>query len=496
MAYSVLLNPKRRSRYNNYGDEGLQLVEHPQQVLTKLGPSVIFRNFQKNNEDRKWLGILYLGLFLYGLIQPVVVAAKSDGSVSTSWASVWTPTWILDLLMFASIVWSYTKKDEPEWREDQDGERAPELGWLLNNHDNLVNTCIFMLYFMGQVMIIYQLDNGSENWFGTFFPWYCYEIWHIGIRIKGAFLDAHSYPVLHPTQQEPAISQMENGGDRSRINSTVTVDDVWTDVEGENSLLSAGKLHPEDEADVYEYYRKIGSQKDKQRHVYNGVLRLTFSLMLASKLQTDESMYWSVAFIPMWIWLIMRNVVACWYGHLGVQTADGVDFGAIYSGNSKGVEELARGKYSLMMMATCFFMFFCQGIPLFMVIALEAFATGVRAPAMSLSVVLMPFWIAMILMFCCCICFVVGATCTNPDDLDKKITEYEQKAQEVATKAATNAMEDNMGKMLESPLINPEDLTDEQKQQISEGNFDSLGEQISPMQKAMMKSMMAKAQQN
>ena len=497
-AYKVLLNPQRRRRFNLYGDEGLELVEHPQQVLTKLGPSVLLRNFQKNEGGKKWLGILYLLLFMYGLIQPVVIAAKADDEIKTGWISCWTPTWCLDLIMFATIFWSYFHKDEPEWREDKDGEEIIDHGWFLNNHDKLVNTCIFLLYFMGQCMILYQLDYGTSNWFGIFSPWYCYEIWHVGIRTHGAFMSDHKYPVLHPTEQEPNISQMEAGNqdlDQDHDYDSAVGDDdiIFTDVEGESSLLQPGKLSPEEEAEVYEYYRKIGAQKDKQRHIFNGVLRFTFSLMLASKLQNDSSMYWSVTFIPMWLWLILRNCFACYYGRLGLESADGVDFGSIYSGNSKGVEELAKGKYSLTMMLTCFVMFFCQGVPLFMVISLEAFATQVRAPAMSLGVVLVPFWISMIVMFCCCMCFVAGATCTNPDEIDSKISEYELKAQEAATRAAQQAVESNMSQMLEAPLINPEDLTDEQKQEISEGNFDSLGDQISPMQKAMMNVMMSSA---
>jgi hypothetical protein len=301
-----------------------------------VNPSELIKNFKRNQGDRYKVAI-FLGL-IFGiiLIMPIVFSLKCDGTLTNApWAAIWTPVWVIDLLLFLAAC--FLCADRGETHED-DTEPVVEKITPTVKVINFLETVMFILI---QIFVAVRLDKDVDwSWGATFSPWYIYECISVASLIGPAFT-----PVAPPPAGGNAPSVEEGEPDQ------------------DPRIVSQMK-----------YFEKLVNQVSAKVQIVCSLLRLWQAIFLAVKLD-DGDWDWGLVFLPTWLYFFFQVLVSRYYRVvaerllLGLSKADLLNRMAA---GGEGVDPLDGVKYQQyeQMMATGTTVLCAQIAPLFMAIML------------------------------------------------------------------------------------------------------------------------------
>ncbi|KAI8091605.1 hypothetical protein BDF21DRAFT_449022 [Thamnidium elegans] len=172
-AYEVLGDEQKRRVYDKYGELGLQMMD------TVVSP--LF-----NPEIESMLCSLLMSisfLFCLVIIFLVFLTVKIDSFVTWSWAVVWTPAWIINFIVFYSIlryIVMRSDKQEPEDEHEKDEtNRLKHHNQQLKKIKKLMTLFNFLLCLLFQIFIVIRLDE-KVMWSAciVFIPYFIFEATH------------------------------------------------------------------------------------------------------------------------------------------------------------------------------------------------------------------------------------------------------------------------------------------------------------------------------
>lgn len=292
-AYEVLIDTKRRKLYDELGASGLKLLESPQEV----NPAELIKNFQKNKADRCTIALLFLFLIFSLLVLPVLFSLKCDG-LNIPWTALWTPMWIVDVLLLVSIIAvCFMKKkkskdsedstslqedmiDEENDDDDTDGPSLPE---------KVINFIVTTSFVLAQIFLVMRLDENIQwNWFAVFAPWFAYEAVSV---LSVLFYGTAFSSIPSPTQYDPSIN---------------------TDDSGDEYLMR--KVTEE-----MEYFKKLILKSSDRKQVVVSVLRAWLAIFLAVKANHSVDWNWGLVLLPIWVYLFFSYIESYNYRQWGNQ---------------------------------------------------------------------------------------------------------------------------------------------------------------------------------
>lgn len=165
--------------YDKYGELGLQMMD------TVVSP--LF-----NPEVEAMLCTLLMSislLFTLTIIFFVFLTLRIDTFVLWPWATVWIPAWIINIIVFYSIMRYIVAKQEEKEEEDEDEKEDNDQVKRLKQHERhlqkarkfivLLNFTLFLLF---QIFIVIRLD-GVVLWSAciVFIPYFVFEAVHLFI---------------------------------------------------------------------------------------------------------------------------------------------------------------------------------------------------------------------------------------------------------------------------------------------------------------------------
>ncbi|GAA5803976.1 hypothetical protein HPULCUR_009461 [Helicostylum pulchrum] len=175
-AYEVLGDEQKRRVYDKYGELGLQMMD------TVVSP--LF-----NPEIESMLCSLLMSislLFCLIIIFLVFLTVKIDSLVTWSWAVVWTPAWIINFIVFYTVLrYVVLRSDKPEAEDDHEKEDTDETNRLKHHNQQLkrikklMTLFNFLLCLLFQIFIVVRLDE-KVTWSAciVFIPYFIFEATH------------------------------------------------------------------------------------------------------------------------------------------------------------------------------------------------------------------------------------------------------------------------------------------------------------------------------
>lgn len=507
----VLLDYHRRSNYDLLGREGLKVYEDPSYLTQKGKYSFLLSNFQTNTEPRLIVILFSLLAFLWILLQPALVANKFDEEYASSytWVAIWTPSWVGDAYLFADSIAAFFIRWDFEEEDFDTVYHTPDPNWLKTHFPTVRRLLHVVLFIIFQAIVLNKADNQYDgSWWGILVPWYIYEIIWIALGIYHGFFVV----IRHPTSENELTSAVvtatkewdQEGGGRNESTDIETGGHESNEMQPKDESGSLVPTHhevqPVEKQRLFAYYQDLIHQKHDQHAVFNSSMRLCLAFMLAAKLE-GANFNWGITFWPVWVWLVVRNFMACHYAERGADEGKHVDFRALYvNGMSVEVEQVAKAGYFFEMVGNALLMCLCQVVPCFIFIGLACAFQHVVPPAMTVTVALFPFWFFFSLCSLCCACFCACGFCVSPETVDAAAEDAREKAlatgAHLMEEAAEGGMEESMQGLLSGPEnIDMDSMTTEQKDALMEGDFEKAGLTLNPMQAAMMKTMIKQQKQ-
>jgi hypothetical protein len=172
----VLGDEEKRRVYDKYGDLGLQMMG------TMMSPL-----FDPKIESMLCTLLLSMALLLILIIIFFVfLTVRIDSQVVWSWAVVWIPAWIINIIVFFSIlqyIMAYKGKDKQDQYFDKEDETSDQEAKRLKQHNRQVRIAAkslllfnFGLALLFQIFIVIRLDN-RVAWTAcqVFIPYFVYE---------------------------------------------------------------------------------------------------------------------------------------------------------------------------------------------------------------------------------------------------------------------------------------------------------------------------------
>mmetsp|Transcript_22986 Transcript_22986/g.38476 ORF Transcript_22986/g.38476 Transcript_22986/m.38476 type:complete len:543 (-) Transcript_22986:1096-2724(-) len=373
-AYDVLSDPKRKKLYDQLGLTGLKLMENP----TEVDPMVILKNYQKNRKDRMLVVLLVAFVFAAVLILPILFSLKSDGTLggNASWVAIWTPMWIVDVVMVMGATMVLCDGSEPEQNtgDDEDEEPPEEKLPLMERAYNWFQTAVFVWL---QVFVLLKLDNTmwKRTWFEIFIPWFVYESLVIGNNVRAA---VSSVP---KPQHEDIASLLEEGQN------------------GEEEVFMM-KIELESK-----YFDKVLERNDACKAIMSSLLRVWLAIFLALKAEGSVQWNYGLVLLPIWVYFFMQYLLVFVYRSWGSSKLEGLDMEAIEAGEEKDALKVVSAQQGSHLVSTSMLLCALQCAPLFMAVLLISRLES--SANISTFVIILPVF----LVIGCCCCGVFCGIC-------------------------------------------------------------------------------------
>lgn len=380
-AYEVLSDPKRRKRYDQLGLLGLKILENPRDI----NPSELIKNFKRNQKDRFKIAVLLGLLFGIVLIFPIIFALQCDGTLRASWLAIWTPAWLIDLLLLLTAFYLCGHQEDP----NEDGSEVPEKLTTMTKLINFLETVLFILI---QIFVLMRLDKAVMwSWTSTFSPWYIYEIVSVCSLVGPAFTK-----VTPPDETSPP--SVEEGRDDEQIDP---------------------RIPPQ-----INYFEKLVTQISSKVQIVCSLLRLWQAIFLAIKLD-NGSWSWGLVFLPIWIYFAFQYGVSKYYRIAGERILQGLNYSDLQSRLASGgpVDPLHNVKYQQyeQLSATGVTVVCAQIVPIFMSIMLTF---RLEHETYSTFLIILPVFIIVGCCCCCSMCCVAFMPYMLGDEMEAQTSPY------------------------------------------------------------------------
>lgn len=137
-AYATLSDPQRRQVYDRFGEQGVQIME--QAAAYGVPPWLLNPAAQSG-----LLCVLLVVVVGLVVVFPVILTMRIDGGLAWPWPAVFTPFWLVDLLVLALAAASPRDRDAGCWR-------------CVPNRRQ-VNLALLLAF---QLLLAYKLDAGEQ----------------------------------------------------------------------------------------------------------------------------------------------------------------------------------------------------------------------------------------------------------------------------------------------------------------------------------------------
>ena len=332
-AYTVLVDPKRRRLYDQLGETGLKLVEDPTALMAPEMQAKVIGNFQKNAKDRYLLLLLILAVYSSIASFPILFAAKCDGYIpGVSWAALWTPLWLADLVLLLGAFFSFVVREEVE---DEEGNPKPVPFTAADWADCSLNLALSSLYTLLQVFLVLRLDRAVLwSWFAVFAPWFAYDGLSLLARFHPAFLATVPHPdakIKNKGKDKGKEEDKGTGKDKAGAGAGAGAD-ADADAEKGEGGKSKQEQEQEDEEQSEEekfeaeadYYQHLMQQRADQQGVALNAARIWLAAFLATKLnnitntistaegqaQAGADWSWWLVLLPVWVFVAYKYAAA------------------------------------------------------------------------------------------------------------------------------------------------------------------------------------------
>jgi len=403
-AYEVLVDPKRRTLYDELGESGMKLLDSPHDI----NPLSLVKNFQKNKKDRASLLLLIFLIFILLFIFPILIALKCDNRISASWIAVWVPMWTIDFMFIISAGLLFTVPSKGRGRrevgsmdEDDEDSESIEVPFILKI-STLIRTILFILI---QVFILIKLDGDiSWSWFIVFSPWILYEFVISIPLIPLAFF--------------------------SRI-------PLYRDEESNENLLSKDYSNTSNEEQYNQnlkaendYFEKILEKMRSRKTIIISSLRCWFAIFLALKLDSDIIWNWGIIFLPIWTSFVVEYQFIQNLRSWSKLKATGLDVDSIISGQDTDPSHANQLRQSKELSAASNFSLIVLSIIVYVVV-MEVIRLSIKH--FSFFIVELPIFI----MLSCCSCVVLCTFCCLANMDVNELSEHEIMRNDVDSSIST-----------------------------------------------------------
>jgi len=259
-AFEVLSDTSRRRYYDEFGENGLKLMES-----TKDGNVLeLLKNFQDNKLDCILLSFMILFFFIFVLALPILFCLRADETITTPWSIIWVPMWFVDALLLIiailALFFTFHQEIDPEDKES-----------------NLVLSKLYFffkvsLFVLSQLFVILKLDAYiSWSWLVVLIPVFLFEIMTIAASIPVAYNN-----ITKPNYDNLASSLLEDPDELKIFKLTMDA----------------------------EYHEKILKKLSAIRYIVVSILICVLVLLIGVKLDKINDMSWGLVFVPVWIYFI------------------------------------------------------------------------------------------------------------------------------------------------------------------------------------------------
>ncbi|KAJ3413505.1 hypothetical protein HDV05_007888 [Chytridiales sp. JEL 0842] len=270
-AYEVLSDEKKRKIYNQYGEQGIAMMD----TIPFLDPEIML-----GLNKFILVGTIFVILLL---LFPIFIALKVDGKISWSWSAVFSPSYIAFSGLIVGLFMLLLKEDPEDEEEDEESQdqETNEDGEPIRNENKkkkkgkskslqdifpkVLTVGYFLLVAIFDVLVALKLDNViTSSWWTVFVPWFLMEVYHfIGGGIMLAFKFSEGVIMMVP----PTTFSGEEGPQYT-------------------SRPMTGKEKLQAVVDVYLTF----------------ALRLAQVILVVTKITSAPDLGWAVVFIPTFLY--------------------------------------------------------------------------------------------------------------------------------------------------------------------------------------------------
>ncbi|RHY71720.1 hypothetical protein DYB30_000731 [Aphanomyces astaci] len=253
-AYDILSDPKQRDIYDMMGEDGVKLVHQYGDLRPDELLAAMLNSLAQSGPLGKCIIFSFVAVFLcFFILIPLFVCLKVDQDIGWSWLTVFTPLWILDGIYLCCVGCSFFEQ-APDIHQDAEDRPSPSVRILLK----LLLLLKGGLFVGFQLLVAMKLQGALPNLAMplVFAPYFVLEGFYLVEKIIAGVLSYSAFAAA--TAADPSA-----GSGQSRSNLVLEISNSWA----------------------------------------MSVLRLSFGVLVAFKLDHTIDTSWWITFIPVWIYI-------------------------------------------------------------------------------------------------------------------------------------------------------------------------------------------------
>jgi hypothetical protein len=182
IAYDVLLDPKKRAAYDQYGEAGVKALEG------ELSPDVAMEIFM-NIGMRERLALVMLLALITGflLLLPILLCIKWDHPHALSFAQVFTPIWITLSMACVGCCCCVRAPSINEAEDDEETRKSVEEIQARTQQLRLTSYFVISVLMALFAFLTLRLDSKVQwSFFAVLWPWMLLELTNMLVNLYGS----------------------------------------------------------------------------------------------------------------------------------------------------------------------------------------------------------------------------------------------------------------------------------------------------------------------